>query len=301
MHSKMNPKISFLYYGTYLVLLAVLFCTPMRIMAQNSVWGSVADVKGKAGKKVAGTKQKMKNLKEQVQNWGLDTNYKHAFLIGGKLNSDGWSGCMNWAHRKNYNLNNFWQISFSEIKGEKQVKQMSTGSYPQFGNPSAYVFGKINNLYTLQIGWGQEKLLLPSVMEGNISLSFRCNYGFSLAMLKPYYLKLVYTDYVGTTQIDHLEQQKYSQADSATFLKTSAIMGASTWSKSLTEIHYVAGGYFEMSFDITPGKAKTFIQVLNLGVNAAVYAKPLPIMVDQTTTFWQANIFAGLIIGKRWK
>ena len=265
------------------------------------MWGGTADIKKNAGKKTASTKQKVKNLKDQVQNWGLDTNYKHAFLIGGKLNSDGWSGCMNFVTRKSYKQNNFWQISFSEIKHEKQVKQQGAGGYPQFGNPTPYVYGKINNLYTLQISWGQEKLLLPSVMEGNISLSFRCNYGFSLAMLKPYYLKLVYADYVGTTEIDHLEQQKYSRADSATFLKPSAIMGASAWGKSLGEIQYIPGGYFEMSFAITPGKAKTFIQVINLGFNTAVYAKPLTIMIDQTATFWQANIFAGFVVGKRWK
>ncbi len=301
MHSKMNQKISFLIRGTICVLFAVLFCAPMRIMAQNSVWGGVADVKGKAGKKVASTKQKMKTLKEQVQNWGLDTNYKHAFLIGGKLNSDGWSGCMNWVHRKSYNLNNFWQVSFSEIKDEKQIKQMGTGSYPQFGNPSPYIFGKINNLYTLQIGWGQEKLLLPAMINGNISLSFRCDYGFSLASLKPYYLKLVYIDYVGTTEFDRMVQQKYTRADSAAFLKPSAIMGASVWGKSVSDIQFVPGAYFEMSFAIIPSKTKMFVQTINLGVNASAYSKQLLVLAGQAPTFWKACLFAGIGIGKRMK
>ena len=64
---------------------------------------------------------------------------------------------------------------------------------------------------------------------------------------------------------------------------------------------YIPGGYFEMSFAITPGKVKSFIQVINLGFNGAVYAKALPIMVDQTASIWQVNIFAGLVVGKKWR
>ena len=56
--------------------------------------------------------------------------------------------------------------------------------YPQFGNALPFVYGKINNLYTLQVGFGNEKLLLPAVVDGNLSVSFRYSLGIGLAMLK---------------------------------------------------------------------------------------------------------------------
>lgn len=267
--------------------------------AQNSVWNS--DAKKSAGNKANKTKHKLKDYKEHLQNWGLDTNYNHAFLLGGKLNSDGWSGSMYFVKRKSYKLSNFWQINFSEIKHEKQTKEKSTASYPQFGNASPFVYGKINNLYTLQIGFGNERLLLPAVMEGNISVSFRYSLGFSLAMLKPYYLKLLYSDNSNPTDTVHIEQHKYSPSDSTRFLNTNRIFGASKWTKGLDEIDFVPGAYFETAIAIIPGKNKTFIQTITLGINGAFYAKALTIMADQKAYPWQVSLFAGLAIGKRWK
>src|SRR5690606_27457679 len=89
-----------------------------------------------------------------------------------------------------------FSLTFSEIKHEKQIKQQRENAYPELGNATPFVFGKVNNLYTLQLGHGREQLLLPGVIEDNLSVSMRFSGGFSLAMLKPYYLRLAYPDFV---------------------------------------------------------------------------------------------------------
>lgn len=268
--------------------------------AQNSVWTSAKSAKKDAAGRAVKTTQRARKFKDHLQQWGLDTNYNHAFLIGGKLNSDGWSGSMYFVKRKSYNQSRVLQISFSEIKHEKETKQKGKTS-PGLGNATPYVFGKVNNLYTLQVGIGKEKLLLPAVLDGNLSVSMRYSVGVSLAMLKPYYLKLIYVDNNGTNDTTHSEQHRYSRADSARFLNPNTILGASTFSRSLPEIDYVPGVFFETAIAITPGKNKSFIQVITLGINAAYYTKALPIMADQKAYPWQASLFAGIGIGKRWR
>lgn len=57
----------------------------------------------------------------------------------------------------------------------------------------------------------------------------------------------------------------------------------------------------ETAIVITPGTNKFFIQSITLGVNGSVYAEKLPIMAGQQAYRWQANLFAGLALGKRWK
>jgi hypothetical protein len=270
--------------------------------AQNSVWDDGNSAKKTARDKVTKAKHKAKDFKEHLQRWGIDTNYNHAFLIGGKLNSDGWSGTMNFIKRRNYKLNDYLQVSLSEIKHEKQTKQQGMNStYPQLGNTTPYVFGKINNLYTLQIGIGQETLLLPAVLDNNLSVSLRYSGGLSIGLLKPYYLKLIYHDNNGNIDSVHVEQHKYTSIDSALFLNNNKILGASKWSKGLDEISYVPGAYFETALAIIPGRNKYFIQEITLGVNGAIYAKPLSIMADQVSYAWQFSLFAGLLIGERWK
>ncbi len=280
----------------------MLLIAPGISKAQKSVWNSGKNAKETAGGKVAKTAGKLKSFKNHLQTWGLDTSYNSAFLAGGKLNSDGWSGSMYFVRRKSYKHSNVWQLHFSEIKHEKQTKQKSVkNNYPQFGNTTPYVFGKVNNLYTLQVGLGKENLLLPAVLNGNLSVSFRYTMGFSLAMLKPYYLKLIYLENNGGTDTVHLEHHKYSIADSGKFLDPNNIFGASAWDKGLNETSYVPGAYFETAIAIIPGRNKNFVQVVTLGINGAFYAKPLTIMADLKAYPWQVSLFAGLGIGKRWK
>jgi len=275
----------------------LLFLGIVGLHAQGSVWGTGAVTK-KAGKGISDSKKKLKDYKKQLQEWGMDNNYTHELLLGGKVNSNGWSGAVQYLTKQDKKTNTLWQFSFSEIKHDKQIKITGTSNAnPQLGNNGPFIFGKINNLYALQLGWGKEKILLPGLLDGDISVSLRYNGGFSLAMLKPYYLKLVYTD---ANNVTYLEQQKYSESNSEKFLNSGSILGASTWSKGLDEIDYVPGAYIESCVVIQPGKNKSFIEVVTLGINAAFYAKDLPIMADQKAYPYQASLFAGIGLGKRW-
>ena len=274
---------------------------PVLCQAQDGAW----DINGKASKKVGGKvgkeKNKVKKFKDHLQNWGLDSNYKHGLLVGGKLNTNGWSGAIYYQTKLSPTQSSIWQLSFSEVKHDKQVKQENTkNKYPQFGKPTPFIFGKINKLYTLQIGYGREHVLLPNVVEDNLTVSFRWNAGISLALLKPYYLRLVYKESLPVDTVFMMER-KYSNAISDTFLNNNNILGASKWSKGLGDMQYIPGIYVETAFVIEPAKRKSFVQVITLGFNGAFYTSDLPIMANTPAGNWQACLFAGLSFGKRWK
>lgn len=285
---------------SYLFLSVLGILVAFASQGQN-IWNNNEGTKAIAKKK-KGLNQRLKDYKDHLQKWGLDPNYNHELLIGGKVNTNGWSASLYYLKKKNKLTNNLWQLHFSEIKHEKQIKQQgSNKAFPQLGNAGLYIFGKINNLYTLQLGYGKEKLLLPDVLEGNISISFRYSGGLSLAMLKPYYLKLIYVDYSQPGDPAILKEQKYSAGNSDHFLNNGDVLSAAKWSKGLDDIQYIPGLFAEACFVITPSKSKSFIQVVTLGANVAYYTKELPIMADHKAYPYQASLFAGLAIGKRWK
>ena len=171
--------------------------------------------------------------------------------------------------------------------------------YPQLGTPSPYVFGKINNLYSLQLGVGRVQLLLPKVMDGNISVGFRYGAGFSLAMLKPYYLRLIIEEYQTVTPTILLEEHRYDGSEEL-FMKSGNKLGASPWTKGLDEMKYIPGAYAEAAITIIPAKQAWFIQTITLGGNVAFYSKKLPIMATIKAPQLQGSLFVGLAIGKRW-
>lgn len=270
------------------------------IYAQNSNWNKPKESYKDLSKKLDKRKSKLKQWKEHITTWGMSQEYDHQLSIGGKLNSNGWSGAIYYMTRTKPDKHTVWQLSFSEIKHEKQIKQQQTKNpFPELGQPSPFVFGKINNLYTLQLGWAKEQLLLPRILEDNLSVSFRYGGGFSLAMLKSYYLRLFYIEYTPQT-IAELRTEKYSAANENIFLKQDNILGADKWSNGLKEMQYIPGAYAEACFVIVPGNTKTFVQNITLGANGAFYSKELPTMALIKAYQWQASLFVGLSLGKRW-
>ncbi len=283
----------------YLPVVALCLLLPMSLQAQTDVWNKPKDNSKKALKKVDKGKKKIKQWKDHVKNSGLQEEYTHQLSLGAKLNSNGWSGCLYYWKKEDERKDHVYMLSFSEIKHDKQVKQEGSSLYPQLGTPSPYVFGKINNLYTLQLGYGQEFMLLPKVIDGNISISSRLMGGFSLAMLKPYYLRLIYEDYITATPIVTLEEHKYNDATEP-FLKSGNKLGASPWTKGLGEMKYHPGVFAEAVIVIEPASNAWFVQTITLGGNFAFYTKQLPTMAEIKARQWQASLFVGLALGKRW-
>ncbi|MBS1780436.1 MAG: hypothetical protein JST70_13980 [Bacteroidetes bacterium] len=287
------------YSQLIVFLIFIVIRQPAR--AQQNIWQTEVP-RTKKHTTAKHTTSRLQQLHDHIKSWGLANDYDRELLAGGRLNSNGWSAGVYFFTRHSAGTYNFWQLHFSEIKQEKQIKQQpGKNSHPELGIATPYVFGKINNLYTLQIGFGQEQLLLPGVIEDNLSVSFRYNAGFSLAMLKPYYLQLVRADYSGPEPAFHLEDIKYSDNSADDFLNNADIHGSSKWSKGLSETQFIPGVYLEAAFVITPKAEKWLVEAITLGANASVYTKTLPVMAELPAKPYQVCLFAGLAIGKRWK
>lgn len=272
-----------------------------RGLAQQSVWeGSKEQLmatKEKGAKKLSA----LKKWKNHIQQWGLDSNYNHALSLSGRLNTNGWSGGIYYNHQKSAGKKTVWTLHFSEIRHEKEAKQQYTGStYAYLGKHTAYTFGKINNAYTLQLAYGREQLLFPALLDGNLSVSLRYAGGPALAFLKPYYLDLIYVEYVPEEKA-HIQTEKFSADNAAKFLQAGSVHGAASWAKGLGEMKYIPGLFAEMAFVIEPDKNKSFIQTLTIGGNIALYSSKIEIMAERKAYPYQASFFVGLALGKRWK
>ena len=206
--------------ATIFFKLTILAAFPSHSTAQTSVWNTPEKASSGAKKTLSKTAGTVKRWKNHLEKWGLDTTYNHAVGLTGRLNTNGWTvglfyqkpkGSIRDRRRgKNAGKSDIWSLTFSEVTHEKQAKQHKENtSFPELGESEPFVFGKINNLYLLQLGYSREQLLLPGVLDGNISVSFRYGGGFSLAMLKPYYLKLMYVEYT-PDQIVTLNEERYS-------------------------------------------------------------------------------------------
>src|SRR5699024_9795274 len=116
-----------------------------------------------------------------------------------------------------------------------------------------------NNVYTLQLGYGRQQLLLPALLDGNLSVGVRYAAGPAVALSKPYYLDLIYLDFQPKASA-HIQTEKYNPENVEKFLNPGYIHGAARWSKGLGETKITPGIFGELAFVLEPDKPKAFVK-----------------------------------------
>lgn len=254
-------------------------------------------VKSKSAKRVTA----VKSWKDRIEKWGLDTNYTHSLAAAGRLNSDGWSAGLVYGHKKQNGRLPLWQLTFSEVKDEKETNQQGTSAFPQFGSGTPYIFGKINNLYLLQLGYGGEKILLPALLYGNVAIGIRYSGGILIAMLKPYYLYLIYSDYSTSPATIVMKEEAYSEQNKEQFLDRNVIIGKVEWTRGLGNMNYLPGIYSEISLAIIPKNTKRYFERIILGSKVSLYSNKLSLINNNQNSLWELALFSSIEIGKTWK
>lgn len=255
------------------------------------------------GKETSGkSKGKIKTWKTHLNSSPTDSIYKSSFALSGKLHTNGWTAGIVYQHKMEDKIKSLWQLQFSEIRHEKELKQERNGfSYNDYGvTLRPYFYGKINHAYILQFGYGREQMLFPAILDGNLSVSLRYSGGVSLAMMKPIYLHLLYTQVIDTNIIRVIKTEKYSEINSEMYLNHNLIVSRDKWKRGLREMRYIPGIFAEASIGMEPEWTRGLVQRFNVGGQVALFANPLELMANQRANRIQASLFVSLDIGKRW-
>jgi len=281
-------------------LLLLLLCSGISY-AQQNIWGGSKERLEKTKEAAKKQGSKLQQWKTHISNWGLDSNYRHSFSVSGRLNTNGWSAGIYYLKQVTAGKKALWELHLSGIKHEKETRQQQPASFfPGLGKKTPYVFGKIYNVYSLQLGYGREQLLFPALLDGNLSVGVRYAAGPAVALLKPYYIKLVHVEYQPEERL-WVTEERYTASNADLFLKPSAILGASKWSKGLGEIKVRPGIFAEFAIIFEPDRPKAFVKTITIGGNAAWYTSKIELMAERKAYPYQLNFFVGLALGKRWR
>ncbi|WP_433863876.1 hypothetical protein [Sphingobacterium thalpophilum] len=243
---------------------------------------------------------KLKSWKKHISEWGLDSNHRHSLSLGLSLNTNGWSGGLSYLRNESPGKKVIWQLYFSGLQHEKEEKQQRrTTTYNYLAKNTSYSLGKINNAYTLQLAYGREQMLFPALIDGNLSLSLRYAAGPALALLKPYYLNLLYVTYTPEEQA-YSQSERFTKENADKFLNPAYILGSDKWSKGLGATRLIPGLFVELAIALEPGRPESFVKTITIGGNAAIYTSKIETMAERKAYAYQACFFVGLSFGKRW-
>lgn len=229
--------------------------------------------------------------------------------IGGRMNTNGWSIFMEkgWVRSEQakesdriYNRRVF-QLEFGEHKHPKQHRETNTMLSGMINDkPRPYVYGKVNNFYSLKLGYGYSRMIAGKPDPGNISIHWLYLGGLSLALLKPYYID-VYVSSQDNPGFLERKTVRYTEEDEEAFLGYKPnIVGSAGWAQGLGEMKLLPGIHAKtgLHFDFA-ANARTKLAI-ETGVNAELYTGKIKIMALQKDVPYVINVYVAFQFGKRW-
>jgi hypothetical protein len=221
---------------------------------------------------------------------------KNEISFGYRLATDGWGiytdyGMVRSKNAKLADMFNEVHILQLEIAEKKHPQQEKLTVQDVSGNVlGKYVYGKINNFYSIKAGYGYRKLLAGKPDPGSVSIHWTNLIGGCLGMIKPYYLE-VQTD---PTAI------RYSDDTRPDFLNQNNIVRGAGFSKGFGELKMIPGGQLKsmLHFDFAP--TRNTVSAIETGISVEYYAEPIPLMYDKTASAYFLNAFVSFQFGKRW-
>ena len=218
------------------------------------------------------------------------------FSFGLRLNTDGWGAFVHRGVSKSdmketelfYHVK-YWEVEFDEKKNPKEIKRTSDLSSFNDTKPRAFVFGKVNNFYTLKLGYGFRRMIAGKPDPGTVSIHWFYSGGLSLGLLKPYYLNI----YDGSSI-------KYTDSTKQDFLNKGEIVGSSGFAKGIGETKFIPGLQAKTGLHFDFAASKKTVLAIEFGLSAEIYTKKIQIMANQKDVPYFVNVFGSFQFGRRW-
>ncbi len=209
--------------------------------------------------------------------------------LGVELRTNGYGAFYEIGRRRSARYTNIYLLEFTEIKNRKEQKL--DGVQNLFTN--SYIFGKQNNFYQANLGFGQQYILGQKGNKNGVAIMAMLSGGLSVGLLKPYLLDI--KDSIGRNKTI-----KYND-DQVSFLSQGNIIGGAGVTKGWNEVKVKPGLFIKSALRFDFGRYNESIQALEIGISLDAYAQKIPIMIynDSKQLFFQGHI--AFVFGNRKK
>lgn len=220
----------------------------------------------------------------------VDLVYQKEFTAGVKLLSNGFGAELNFKRTPNIRYKTVRQFEILELKDPSEYRQTNISSIG--ATPRSYIYGKEHNFYVLSFSYGQDRVITQKGRKNGVSLFWAWKVGPSLGLLKPYYLCLPSGD-------GNCVDQRYSEENETAFLDNARIAGGSGFAFGWGEVKIKPGVTAKVSTSADWASKRDYIKSAEVGLQVNVFAGEVPIMLIKENDFWFANLYIGVLFGRR--
>ncbi|MBA4304913.1 MAG: hypothetical protein C0424_11860 [Sphingobacteriaceae bacterium] len=228
----------------------------------------------------------------EVAPGGPQLNYFKYATGGVGIHNLGWYAGAKIGKSKSRLTDQIWEFDMWRTRHPKEIRM----SNPQFINPRPYVFGKLNDLFLLHVGYGQQRLIFEKSEKSGVEVRYQWSLGPSIAFLKPIYLDILYPISPGdpftlTTRTERYDPARHFENN---------IYGSSRFGTGLDEVSVQPGLYAKGGLIFEWGAFTEEVRVLEAGLSVDCFPQRLPVMTATPNPQFFFSFYLGFQLGKRW-
>ena len=206
------------------------------------------------------------------------------------IHNNGWG--LEFRVGKNRSIFNkfMFEANLIEMKDNKEIKSIN----PFFTNTRSYFYGKLNAVYMLRTGVGQQRMLNRKPYYGGVELRLFYSGGLSTAFAKPVYLNIIELDegsyrYITITQ-------RYDPEDHF----PDNIYGRASFFKGFDKLSVYPGIYVKAGLSVDFGTLNQRPKIVEAGVAFDLFPKGIPMMAFREPNQFFMTLYLSFGLGKRY-
>jgi len=201
-----------------------------------------------------------------------------------------------------YYKTSYYHLSLGFLRDPREKRQNRNLSINFPDRSKSFAFGKQNSVLNIRAGIGRKKFLSEKAKRKGIAVGYDYTIGPSLALLKPYYLELIYAEEGGGPTDRFVRAEKFSEETAEQFTTLSEIYGGAGYFKGIGEISVTPGIGGKIGLFFSMGAFDEYVKSFEVGLMGDIYIKKLPIMIETEAISnkpYFFNLYAKFLFGKR--
>lgn len=206
--------------------------------------------------------------------------YKKEWSFDFKIHENGYAIAYNTGEIQSYYKTKYYQFEIGIMKDPREKRQSKLNSINQLINGKSFVFGKINSVINLRASLGFKRYLSEKAKKKGLAVGYSYAFGPSIALLKPYYLVLIYRSTENQNEMTEYREESFSEENADKFLNYNDIDGGSSYFKGFNQIKVRPGLQGKIAGHFALGAFDKYVKSVEVGVMADIYIKKIPILVE---------------------
>jgi hypothetical protein len=236
---------------------------------------------------------------KQLDYSSMGVLYEKEKVFEFRAHSNGGAISMQFGKIPTFYKTNYYQFDLGLLKHPKEYRQSVTfnSSNPFARTSNSYTYVNQTYFMVLRGGIGRKIYFSEKAKRKGVAAGVNYEFGPSIGLLIPYYLKLSRLEENGFS--DYISTERYTEENADIFLDNTKIIGPASFFHGFGNLSALPGVHARLGAHFSVGAFDKYVKAFEMGIMVDAYFQRVPIMIIENNSPAFINGYLSFQIGKR--